>query len=378
MIILLMLLNANIGFAREILRVKSISGKVFASFNEKTWILEEGASIDDLTEVLTEESAAITFSDLEGRRYHLSGATHVKFMNRLVELRKGHVWVELVTSPTEIRNLSPEDFDKRKDLEIHTANAIAKCSRGEFILSYDYPQIDEEGRTQLLCISGECSFGNLIQNDYKVKLTAGQFSFVSKDYDEGMPRNGTPVGFDSYKSVLTLFREVPGFRGHRQETMENLKNPEKASRSIASEGFRASEVKIKSTLHEHGPAREGNSSTPSGSSDGKVIKIPYEKREHAKHFNLEEYYNQTLREIPKPKPKKRSIFANTTNTVVKVFGRSGGQGKASRMPSSAVGQKQKQASDHQDYYSERRHKNEVTRLLNDLSNAPSNDPSETR
>ena len=170
--------------------VNRVRGNAFLARKNKIKKIRKGNKIYNFSEIITEEGAQISFSDYHDHKFHLAGSGHVKFINKMVELKRGYLWVQ--------------SYKKNGNFRVQTANAQAVYNFGEFIISFD----EKDGKSQLLAIGGKMSFKNPHQNYDKITVGEGQFSFVHEGYNHGTPRRATFTGQKSFQKILSLFRGI--------------------------------------------------------------------------------------------------------------------------------------------------------------------------
>lgn len=170
--------------------VSSLSGRAFVSVDGRTKSLSTGDQIPAFSEVFTEVGAQITLSDYYDHKYHLAGSGHVQFLNKQVELKEGYLWVQ--------------SFNDSHTFSIKTANAVAAFKRAEGIVSFD----SYTGRSQILVKKGEFQYTNALNEYLFQNVSEGQFSFVMMEQDDGAPRAPTPIGYHSFKQIVSLFKDV--------------------------------------------------------------------------------------------------------------------------------------------------------------------------
>lgn len=267
--------------------VNSVKGTAFVINNGKqTKVLKPGDHLYDFDEVLTETGGQISFSDYYDHQYHLSGSGHVKLLNRMVELKRGYLW--------------QQSFTPSKNFITQTANAVVSYSQGESIVSFD----PYSGKTQLLVIKGRFEFANLLQNFLKLEVRDGQFSFIDNDYEEGRPRDATPLGFSSFKKVTSLFEKVePMDKDDAYERLKAKPTMKLPKRSIAS-------------VKEETPT--------SGVKPGKIIFLTKDKKQaQQRKEKLLQSYEQELSELAKPvKTKFKPSYDKKSAAKVRIFGKS--------------------------------------------------------
>src|SRR6056300_417192 len=81
-------------YAKDIAVIQNLFGNVFMFNDGKVKTLKKGDVIQDLSEIVTEEGAQVSFSDFYDHVYHLAGSGNVKFYNKALELKKGYLWLQ--------------------------------------------------------------------------------------------------------------------------------------------------------------------------------------------------------------------------------------------------------------------------------------------
>lgn len=204
--------------------VTDVQGNVFVIRGQKTYPLRVGSQLEDFDEILTETDARVAFSDYYGHYYFLSGSAHLKVYNRMIELKGGYLWLK--------------NQKDRFSYSAQTANAVLSYDDGEGILSFD----PYAGKTQFLNIHGDFNFGNVLQKEIKTPVREGSFTYIDNKLENGVPRRPTPIGYDSYKKIVSLFQGLdPAEEKDDKVVAQNLKRmrPQpkttvKSDRSIAS------------------------------------------------------------------------------------------------------------------------------------------------
>ncbi|MBL6988847.1 MAG: hypothetical protein ISR65_03680 [Bacteriovoracaceae bacterium] len=189
-IVLVWLLPVSYGWAQTSLLINSLQGNVFAVTEGNAKVVKAYDRLGDFAEIVTEEGAQVSFSDYYDHKFHLAGSGQVKLLNKVLELKSGYLWLQASSN---------DDV-----FYVQTANAQIEYNGGEAVVSFD----EQSGKTQLLVIEGEFSFSNVTNSDMKIELVAGQFSFVDREYEDGVPRAPTPIGYDSFKKITGLFYNV--------------------------------------------------------------------------------------------------------------------------------------------------------------------------
>lgn len=184
--------------------VNSVKGNAFVMKQDGTTkTLSPGDHLYDFDEIVTETGGQISFSDYYDHQYHLSGSGQLKVLNKMVELKRGYLW--------------QQSYKDGEEYITQTANAVVKYMGGESIVSFD----PFSGKTQLLVIKGDFELSNLVQKFLKLNVREGQFSFIDNEYEQGRPRNPTPLGYNSFRKVTSLFKGVSPLE--KQKAYDKLK-----------------------------------------------------------------------------------------------------------------------------------------------------------
>lgn len=194
-------------WAKPVAQVVEVSGAVFAVSPEgKTTQLKLNAHLEDQTEVMVEDGATVTLNDYYDATYHLTGGSHLKFFNKAVQLKKGKTWIQSMNS--------------RHPLALTTANGNVNFWKGEFITTFD----QATSRSQVLVVNGEVEVSNILDQTMKYTVSAGSFTMVDPEVENGVPRTPTKVGLASLEKALSEFKQLP----------EKIKADAKPAREIAS------------------------------------------------------------------------------------------------------------------------------------------------
>ncbi len=205
--LILIALIAFPAWAKPVAKVTELSGSVFVINGEgKTSTLKLNDHLEDKSEVMVEEGATITLSDFYDATYHLIGGTHLKFFDRSTQLKKGKTWIQ--------------SLNGRFPLALTTANGHVSYAKGEFIATFD--QINS--RSQFLVVNGDVEVANILDSNLKYTVSAGSFTMVDPEVENGVPRVPTRVGLESLDSALSEFKNLP----------VNIKENTTPTRSIAS------------------------------------------------------------------------------------------------------------------------------------------------
>jgi hypothetical protein len=175
-------------FAKTVARVLAVEGNAF-SFASGGYSkqLSYGGKIKDLTVIMVEDGSQVSIKDEYGRIFHMAGGTQAKFFEQSIEVEKGYIWVSSTISDSIGT--------------INSANSITKFTQGQFIYSFDSVQ----DKAQVLVLSGNVKFSNIVEPEIIVDVPAGHFSFVKHEYEKGLPRRATRVGLTSYKGIKKIF-----------------------------------------------------------------------------------------------------------------------------------------------------------------------------
>lgn len=171
-------------------RIVDVKGAGFLSAEGKTVEVSKGAAINGNTEITVEHNGQISFVDNADHRFYLSNQASVAMTERGLVLRSGNAWVQ--------------STNKNDKFKIVTANATVEMDGGEGIVTYD----SNSGKTQLMVINGLMKISNLRTKDLNVTVSEGNFSYVDNAYDEGAPRDPTPVGKKTYEALIGEFKGV--------------------------------------------------------------------------------------------------------------------------------------------------------------------------
>lgn len=196
-------------WAKPVAQVTELKGNVFiVSETGATKALKLNDHVDDKAELLVGEDGAITLNNYFNVTYHLTNSSHMKVYEKSVQLKKGKAWIQSSTA--------------RHHLMLTTANAHVEFKKGEFIATFD----QNSAKTQVLVVNGDVELANVLDRNMRHALTAGTFSVIDPEVEEGHPRAPTKVGLSSLNQALAEFKALP----------ESLKkdSPKEVSRAIAS------------------------------------------------------------------------------------------------------------------------------------------------
>jgi hypothetical protein len=178
--------------AKPVAQVTQLNGAVFVISSEgKTTKLRVNDHLEDKSEVLVEEGANITLNDYYDATYHLIGGTHLKFFDKSVQLKKGKTWIQSLNS--------------RHPLALTTANGYVDYWKGEFIATFD----QVTSRSQILVVHGEVDVSNVLDRNMKYSVSAGTFTMLDPEVENGLPRTPTRVGLNSLNEALVEFKRLP-------------------------------------------------------------------------------------------------------------------------------------------------------------------------
>ena len=195
-------------------RVVDIKGSAFVSYEGQTHEIKKGETLFVNSEINIEHGGQVTFTDNADHQFHMGNASTAAIYAGKVELRSGDVWVQSI--------------NKTDEYTLTSANATVNYTGGEAILSYD----SVKGKTQLMVINGLMKFSNLRTPELNLTVAEGNFSFVDPSFEEGMPRDPTPVGEKTYGQLVAMFPGVAPMDKHSAEIFKNQKSA--PQRSIAS------------------------------------------------------------------------------------------------------------------------------------------------
>ncbi|AUN97854.1 hypothetical protein DOM21_12030 [Bacteriovorax stolpii] len=272
-------------------RIVDIKGAGFISYNGETHEIKKGEVIYANSEIVVEHTGQVTFTDNADHRFFMGSATSVAVSPNNVELRSGDLWVQ--------------SLNKMDDAKLTSANATVNYQGGEAIFSYD----SAKGKTQLMVINGLMKFSNLRQPALNLTVAEGNFSFVDQDFEEGMPRDPTPVGAKTYGELVSLF---PGVGPMDKKSAEIFKGQE--------EGHTALTKRTIASVPEHHGAE----------SHGKKEAAELEKEYKAEIMNMKkpahEVVTAPVKKEAKSKPVASTPVAN--KLVVKIYGLQGSETSA--------------------------------------------------
>lgn len=171
-------------------RVVDLSGSGFISYNGKTREIKKGDTIEVGAAIVIEHHGQVSFTDNADHRFHLGNSSSASVSAKGLELRGGDLWFQ--------------SLNKTDEYKITTVNAMVNYQGGEGILSYD----SEKGKTQLMVINGMMKLANFRTPELNLSVSEGHFSFIDNAYEEGAPRDPTPVGEKTYSQLVALFTGI--------------------------------------------------------------------------------------------------------------------------------------------------------------------------
>ena len=206
--------------------IVEFSGEGFISHDGKTKAMKKGDKIEMDSDIVIEHKGQVTITDNADHRYHLANLASVNVKAQCLELRSGDLWVQ---------SLNKNDTHK-----IQTANALIKYEGGEAIISYSAINDKKEkiGITHLMVINGMMNLVNLGAPKLNLNIAEGNYSFVNNNYDQGAPRNPTPVGKKTYNQLIGLFKGIKPIEKNSPTIFKNEavseEHKKESSRTVAS------------------------------------------------------------------------------------------------------------------------------------------------
>lgn len=183
---------SSVSFAKVVAKVTEVKGNVFAILPEgKTVKVTPNFHLDENSEILVSEDGLVTFYDYYDTTYHLNGSSHIKMLDKSAHLKSGKVWIQSTHTNTP--------------LSLITANAHVDYWKSEFITSFD----QNSGKSQVMVVGGDLDVSNILEKNIKYSLTAGAFTVIDPDHNEGQPRQPTTIGPDSLNKALAEFKAIP-------------------------------------------------------------------------------------------------------------------------------------------------------------------------
>ncbi len=332
--------------------VTAVKGNAFLVTKGKTTVLKPGDHIYDFQEVFTEVGGQLTVKNFNDKVFHFSGGSSAKVLKGFLELQNGYLWVQ-----SNLKNSGA--------YKIQTPNSVISFTEGEAIVDFDNNVV----KTQILVLNGEFEFANLFESFLNLEVGSGKFSFISKDYNNGAPRNPTPVGSNTFAKLQALFdksdiekkdvKPVKSILTAQDTEIFNLK--ETKSRSVAS-------------IIEIDKERNTNSGA-------EIIYRKAHKRDESLDSELTEYYNKKLSSM-KVKKKKKIVnpYSKKTGVKISIFGQKKSKKrsiasvpkKSDRKPASIIEPAVKikkdafESSLTREYKKQLRHNKEINSLINEL------------
>jgi hypothetical protein len=194
---------ASLAYAQSpVAMVNGVTGRAFLSKDGATKELRQGMLIEDFSDLVTEEGASVSLSDYYDHRFHIAGASQVKFLNKIIELRNGYLWVQ--------------SGGKHTGFTVQTANALIAYDTDEFVASFE----PMNGKSQVLVMKGDVEFANLQDLRAFVSITEGKFSFVMNSVDESSPRSPTEVGYASFQKIAGMFGGLSPLKDAPTQTIQ--------------------------------------------------------------------------------------------------------------------------------------------------------------
>lgn len=198
---------AATAWAKPVAQVVEVKGQVFVvTADGQTKTLKVNDHLEEKSEVMVGEDGNITLNDYFDATYHMIEGSHLKFFNKSVQLKKGKAWVQ--------------SLNARHPLVLTTANGHVDFWKGEFITTFDHTS----SKTQVLVVNGDVEVSNVLDKNMKYTVSAGAFTTLDPESENGLPRTPTKVGLASLNNSLAAFKALP----------QKMKEEAPASRSIAS------------------------------------------------------------------------------------------------------------------------------------------------
>lgn len=183
-------LVTNVNAAEAFGKIIKIKGEGFISQNGKTKAIRVGDFIYPNSEIVIEHVGQLSFSTSDDQVYHLGKSSSMMVAPKNMVLRTGEVWFQ--------------SLNKANATKISTANADVELSGGEGILVYD----SLKAKTQLVVVNGLMKINNARAPEVAISISEGNFSYVDNTYDNGIPRDPTPVGEKTYMELVGHFPGV--------------------------------------------------------------------------------------------------------------------------------------------------------------------------
>lgn len=290
--------------------VLSAKGEAFVVSENRTVPLETSDYIYDFSEIVTSDNAQVTFKDKFDHKYHLAPGSHIKILNRIIELKTGYLWIK--------------SEGAEKGFTVQTANAKVAYNQGEGIVTYDALS----GKTQLLVVQGEMDFSNILLDENKVTVTDATFSFLTGDMENTTPRAPTSVGQASFSKMVSIF--LGAKPDHEVVAHAPVEGKHETKSEVKEETHAVLQVtahQVEKTVHEVKPERSV-ASVEEKKGTGKFIYVVKKKDEEElakKDKQLEELYQNNLAVLEKNKPKKvkpawTPDYTKKSEVAVKIYG----------------------------------------------------------
>lgn len=269
-------LLTQVAWAKPVAQVVEVSGQVFAVTPAgKTVILKVNDHIEEKSEIMTEEGSAITLNDYYDATYHLIGGSHLKFFNKSAQLKRGKTWVQAQSG--------------KHQLAFVTANGQLSFSKSEFIVTFEQAR----SRSQVLVVNGDVEVSNILEKEVKQTVTAGSFTLIDPEVENGMPRFPTKIGLQSLNAALGEFKKLP----------KNM-TASAASRSIASVPTTTTESSAAEVAVENAPKK------------GEIIFITSTRAPASVKGDAYKYFKKSIGSA-----KKKSVVSAPEETIpVRYFG----------------------------------------------------------
>ncbi|ATH08616.1 hypothetical protein BIY24_11870 [Halobacteriovorax marinus] len=269
--------------------VTSVKGNAFLVSKGKTVTLKPGDHIYDFQEVYTEVGGQLTVKNFKDQVFHFAGGSSAKILKGFLELQNGYLWVQ--------------SHEKNSDhYKIQTPNSVVSFSEGEAIVDFDNSIV----KTQILVLNGNFSFANLFEDYLKLDVSSGKFSFISKEYNNGAPRNPTPVGSNTFTKLQALF--------DRSEVQKkNIKPVESILTAQDTRMFKSSPSQKKER------AIASIVELDKEKSEAEIIYRRDNSAEKSLDGALADYYAKKMQTVNKKKPKVKKVSKYSKKSGVKVY-----------------------------------------------------------
>jgi hypothetical protein len=242
MVLTSFLVRAQVIFAVELGKILEVQGSVFFVHEGKVDLLKNAMIISDFDEIMVEDRGEVIFVDPIGRKTTLAGNTNVKFYNRVLELRQGHLWIDAQNNLlNEEDGKVPPSLERFKKLMVQTANGSVDIDLSSAVINFN----SKTGRTQALSIKGTLSLQNVNFPEKVEKIQTGYFSFIENTILEGVPRDATEIGHGSFMKLMAIFSEGKNSNLKIQEDIKGHPLNKRAGKIILIQGPSEAEIKIK-------------------------------------------------------------------------------------------------------------------------------------